>query len=441
MFTATNRALDDKRLQWLHDEAYSGGVDMVHNWLDRKYLVSGKFVVSHVKGTPEAIANTQTSSERYFQRPDNNYAEVDPNRRSLTGTGGTFILGKRSGKIVADLGYQWSSPELELNDIGFMAQTDNMRQWLWVQYRILNPTKYFRSQRYNINQSLGWDFGRAMISKSYNVNWHLEFKNFWMLSTGISFQERDVSNADLRGGPALHYPGYMSYWMEIGTDRRKKLFLQLNPEWTQGLNGYTNNGSIGGDLVYKPVNALNIALSPSVGFNNNQLQYVATASSSGENRYIVAEIDQTTVRLSIRMTYMVTPNLSVQYYGQPFGTSGHYSDFKYITDANASSYEDRFAHMPVESIAFQNGQYNVDEDQDGAVDYNFGKPDFDFGQFRSNMVIRWEYIPGSTFFLVWTQERNGAFYGDDPAHSPYSFDFTDKAHNIFLMKFTYRFVL
>jgi len=63
------------------------------------------------------------------------------------------------------------------------------------------------------------------------------------------------------------------------------------------------------------------------------------------------------------------------------------------------------------------------------------------GQFRSNMVLRWEYIPGSTVFLVWTQERNGSFYDSDPDHNRYSFEFAEKTHNIFLIKYTYRFRL
>lgn len=87
----------------------------------------------------------------------------------------------------------------------------------------------------------------------------------------------------------------------------------------------------------------------------------------------------------------------------------------------------------------ENG-FNIDANGDGMRDYGFSNPDFNFGQFRSNLVIRWEYIPGSTLFLVWTQERNSAFYADDPGHRRYSFDFDEKAYNIFLIKYTYRFI-
>ena len=172
------------------------------------------------------------------------------------------------------------------------------------------------------------------------------------------------------------------------------------------------------------------------------MQYVTTQSVDQQDRFIVAEIDQTTARVSLRMTYMITPNLSVQYWGQPFGTSGKYTNYKYITNAGASTYNQRFIDVPATSFTLTDDQYEVDEDNDNTAEYSFDKPDFNFGQFRSNMVIRWEYIPGSTLFLVWTQEMNGDFYKQPgPIHEKYKFDFEDKAHNILLMKFTYRFVL
>src|SRR5690606_34097656 len=157
-----------------------------------------------------------------------------------------------------------------------------------------------------------------------------------------------------------------------------------------------------------------------------------TGEFNGQNRYIVGEIDQTTTRLSLRMTYMITPNLSVQAWGQPFGTEGRYKNFKYITDAGSSDYKQRFAPMPDEwlTIIGDDEEYAVDENRDGITDYKFGKPDFNVGQFRSNMVVRWEYIPGSTLFLVWTQEMNGDFYNQSGGvNERYRFNFPDKAHN------------
>lgn len=441
IFTATNRKIDDERLSWLHKDAYSGGVDFLHHWKKRMYYVSGKGIFSHVRGTTEAISNTQLSSERFFQRPDNYHSEYDPNRTSLTGTGGQVVIGKKSGDLVSDLGVVWQSPELELNDIGFMSQTDDITQWFWMQYRSFKTKKFTRSYRLNINEWRSYDYGWRNTNQGFNVNAHAQWKNYWRTGGGVTHNTHNISNADLRGGPSMRYPGTTWLWGYINSDYRKKIFGEFYGEFGRGQNGYSSSDNYNLDLTYRPFNALQISLSSSFSKNMNALQYVATADSGGDPRYVVAEINQTVARMSIRMTYMITPNLSVQYWGQPFGTSGKYSNFKTVTDSRASEYGNRFRQLPSANLFFIDGQYHADEDGNGGNDFSFGKPDFNFGQFRSNMVVRWEYIPGSTVFFVWTQERNGAFYDADPAHDKYSFDFKEKSHNIFLVKFTYRFVL
>lgn len=441
MFTATHRKIDDLNLNWLHDEAYSAGIDFLHHWKKRTYYVSGKGIFSHVKGSTEAISNTQLSSERFFQRPDNDYTEFDPSRTALTGTGGQLMVGKKSGNLVSDLGIVWQSPGLELNDIGFMSQTDNVTQWFWMQYRVLQPKGITRWQRYNINQWREYDFGLRNLNSGYNVNGHVQFTNYWRLGGGATYNTHKISNADLRGGPSLRYPGNMYYWMYIMTDPRKKFNAEINNEWGIGRDSYYLNFILNAELTYRPMNALNITIAPSFSKNRNQMQYVATPDQSGYPRYVVAEIDQTIARISFRLTYMLTPNISLQYWGQPFGSCGKYKNYKLVTDSRADSYDQRFTPIPTEWLTTNGTYLEVDEGNDGETEYGFNKPDFNFGQFRSNMVIRWEYIPGSTLFLVWTQERNGAFYDTHPDYANYSFDFNEKAHNIFLVKFTYRFVL
>lgn len=448
MFTATNRKIEDKGLAFLHTDAYSGGIDLTHNWKERTYYFSGKVLMSYVAGSTEAITATQTSSERYFQRPDNLHKEVDSTRTSLTGSSGTFVFGKRSGNFVFDLGGYWMSPELELNDIGFLAQTDQIRQWAWLGYRILTPKGIFRSQRYNFNQSETWDFGKLKnlsaksLSRNYNFNGHVEFKNLWAFSTGVSYQQYQTSNADLRGGPSIRYPGSSYYWFWASTDQRKKFSVNINPEWQWSEHNYIRSQYYEVNINFNPINALRISLSPSLSTTNNQLQYVDTGKIGEEDRYVVAAIDQTVMRVSMRATLMLTPNLSIQYWGQPFGASGSYSKFKRITDPGAESYVNRFSHITPASLNEVDGTYFVDETGNGTDDYSFGKPDFNFGQFRSNTVLRWEYIPGSTFFLVWTRERNGAFYDTGGSlHQRYNLHFEQKPYNVFLLKFTYRLVL
>ncbi|MBA4144605.1 MAG: hypothetical protein C0523_02485 [Cytophaga sp.] len=443
MLTATTRSIDDQLLDWLHKEAYAGGLDFVHNWKERTYYVSAKTLFSHVNGSSHAMIATQTSSERYFQRPDNNHAHVDSLRKSLTGTGGKLMFGKKSGKLVFDVGLSWLSPQLELNDVGFLLQTDQVKQWVWMQYRLLKQAGIFRSQRYEIMQTSDWDFDKRNTSNSYSANTYLDFKNYWEVGSGVSYETHSLSNADLRGGPAFLYPGNFNYWLYISSDSRKKIQVTINPYWSWGRENYLHSSALDIDFIYRPINSLNITISPNISRSHNELQYVTTASVNNSDRYLVANIDQTIARISLRMTYMITPNLSLQYWGQPFGAAGTYSNFKYIADARASDYSERFINVSSDWIALNDGgQYQIDQNRDGVAEVVFDKPDFNFGQFRSNAVIRWEYIPGSTLFLVWTHERNGAFYDrSDPLHEKYSFDFSQqRAHPVFLIKYTYRFV-
>lgn len=442
MFTATNRKIEDKSLEWLKKEAYSGGIDVMHSWAERKYFVSAKGFMSYVAGSPESMIETQRSSERYFQRPDNYHADVDSTRRSMLGTGGNVAIGKRSGNFTYSLRGSWMSPQLELNDIGYMRQTDQIRQSAFMQYRVTNPVGITRSQYYNVNQLQSWDFDGRTISRDYEANVYYELKNFWEVGTGLYYNEFYVSNADLRGGPALRYPGGIGGWFWISSDRRKKFYAGFGPNWFEGHDKYTNNQSLELNLVYRPFNALNISVTPSISHNLNQMQYVTTGDVSGTPRYVVGEIDQLTVRASVRVTYMLTPNLSIQYWGQPFGTSGQYTNYKYITDSRAETYQERYVPIPSDWLTSSGDQVVVDEGNNGSPEYSFYKPDFNFGQFRSNLVVRWEYVPGSTVFLVWTEEMNGAFYSPkDAMHTEYGFNFNQQAHNVFLLKFTYRFIL
>lgn len=439
MLTAANRQINDPTLEWLHREAYSGGVDFLHHWKERKYYFSTKVMMSYVAGTPEAISNTQLSSERFFQRVDNGHTEYDPTRTSLTGTAGEMLIGKKSGNFIGDIGFMWQSPGLELNDIGFLSRTDNMMQTLSLQYRIMDVKGPTRNRFFYFNQWLEVDFGGRKLDEGFHLSAEANWLNFWQSGGGVLFRTSTSSNGDLRGGPRLQYPGRAYIWGYTATDRRKKFQVFVNPEFGIGHYTYSRSANLSLDFVWRPVNAFNISVSPSMSFDKNEMQYVTTLSDNA-TRYVVAEIDQTTARVVVRATYMLTPNLSLQYYGQPFGTAGRYSNFKQITEADAPGYVDRFRLLQA-SLASDN-TYGVDEDGDGAHDFSFDRPDFNFGQFRSNAVLRWEFIPGSTFFVVWTRERNGAFYDiPDSEHTRYSFDFTTKAHNIFLMKLAYRFRL
>ena len=157
----------------------------------------------------------------------------------------------------------------------------------------------------------------------------------------------------------------------------------------------------------------------------------------------MSRVKQKTIRFTARLNYNITPDLTLQYYGQPFITRPLYDQFAYVSDPLAKKYDDRFQVFSDDQIDFQNGKYEVDENRDGAVDYSFNKPDFNFVQFRSNFVVRWEYKPGSELYFVWSQGNTADAFDelDTPLfRSLVDNAFADHARNNFLIKWTYRFV-
>ncbi len=130
--------------------------------------------------------------------------------------------------------------------------------------------------------------------------------------------------------------------------------------------------------------------------------------------------------MTTRLNFYLSPNLTIQYYGQPFFSSGKYSDFKYAHETRSDDFNKRTQLYSPDQISYNENdeRYFVDENRDGSAEFSFDQPDFNFFQFRSNMVVRWEYSAGSTFYLVWTQDRTGS-------NSNGMFDFKDDFTNLF----------
>ena len=142
------------------------------------------------------------------------------------------------------------------------------------------------------------------------------------------------------------------------------------------------------------------------------------------------------------MDYTINPNLSIQYYGQPFISRGRYSDFKYVTNPVADHLNDRFQLYDPDQISLNNDDYEIDYNKDGTIDYSFENPDFSYVQFNSNLVLRWEYIPGSELFLVWSQGVTGDVSTSNGLFEGFEAGVLDqRPQNIFLVKATYRFIL
>ncbi|WP_298502217.1 DUF5916 domain-containing protein [uncultured Maribacter sp.] len=444
IFTATNRKLPSE-MEFLRKAAYTGGLDFKHNWKDRNYYFQGNIVTSHVTGSAKAIEDTQRGITHLFQREDAGHVRVDPTRTSLTGTGGKLEYGKAGGgNWRYEAGVVWRSPELELNDVGFLRQTDEIVQYAQVRRLFLKPTNVYRRMGLRLEQESNYDFEGNYNRIKYQFEGDINYKNNWWTEIGAAHKPRIYSNSVLRGGPRWQWSQENFGYLFFGSDRRKKFNFTL---------GYVNSQAKQKNFEflryvfrfnYQPFDAFSLSVSSEYEENPNKTRYVDQIDYGNITRYVTAAIDQKTFSTSIRLNYSLNPNLSIQYYGEPFISQGTYTNFNYVSNAAAANVYNRVSWYTPDQISRPEveGGYLIDEDLDGTVDYEIENPDFSYVQFRSNLVLRWEYTPGSEIFLVWSQGVTGS--GDPMNTLGRDLDrqiLGQKKDNTFLIKATYRFIL
>jgi len=435
----------------LHRNAYSGGLDFLHFWKNRTWYIRGNIVFSEVQGSKEAILRTQTAFEHLFQRPDATELTVDPNRTSLSGMGGTVRFGKLGGKsgrlgqvFKFETGFTLRSPGLEINDIGFLLTTNEINHFTWAGLQFQRSFSIFRNARLNYNHWSRWDYSGKFMFQLFNFNTGAAFKNNWQVGASFTWNPFEISNNALRGASSMRRPIGAGPSFNLTSDNRKKVYASMNVSSFDGFENTVKSRNAGLTVILQPLNALNISIGTNYSYNwRRQDQFVRNITYNGSTRSIVSQVAQKTLRFTARINYNITPDLTLQYYGQPFISRPVYTNFAYVSDPLAKEFNDRFHVFTANQISFSNGQYRVDDNTDGNVDYSFSNPDFNFVQFRSNLVVRWEYKRGSELFLVWSQGSTPDANADIASplfNSLFDNAFADQSRNIFLVKWTYRFL-
>jgi len=451
MVTATNRFIHDSTLAFLPSSAYSGGFDFTNYWKQKTFNLVFNLVGSYISGTREAILEQQESSRRYYQRPDAPHLNIDSSLTSLSGYGGSLEGGKIGGGNWKYGGkISWRSPGLELNDMGYLRSADRIQTTVWGRYEIYTPFSIFRNLSFSLFQWSGWDFSGTNLWTGLHIRGQAQFTNYY--GTGLSLRRsfNELNRAELRGGPAIVYPGSWSLGFNGESNSTKKLWFNLEGNYEWGDHDYKHSWNVGGGLNYRPFDAFQFSVEPSISNSYEDSRYVETIDTDEGSRYIMASLERSTFVLNIRLNLSITPDLSIQYWGQPFLFSGDYSGFKVVTDPGNRNYNDQF-HTFTEDEIWYNAPDNTYQICDPGLNaagcdpktdpnYSIDNPDFSYYEFLSNFVVRWEYVPGSTIYFVWSQGRSGD-------NSDGSFDmgnqmqnlFDTKPTNVYLIKFSYRF--
>lgn len=446
MLTSVNRFLNDGELDFLPSDAYTGGLDLLHHWKNKEFFINAKMIGSYVRGSEEAITALQESSARYFQRPGADYVDYDITRTSLSGLGGKIQIGKGAGgywKYSTSLA--WLTPGLELNDLGYLRTADEIENSNEVTYLITKPVSILRTFDVTLEQRNSWNFGGTYLGSDAELDMSAEFKNQWKLGLDLAYHSKDTDTRLLRGGYDFLMPANFEIGARLRTDASKKYIGTLNFDYEKAGNNSAESFSVRPGLSVRPFSMLKISLQASYEKNRDELQYVATRHLDPffGTRYILGTIDQQTLGLTFRVDLNLTPEFSIQYYGNPFVSKGTYTDLKRVINPQAREYGDRFETY--RNALLINGVYVLsDMDNGGSLPaiYTVNNPDFDFYQFRSNLVAKWEYRLGSFIYLVWSSERTGST-GDSGTSMGDSFKqlFDLFPNNIFLIKLNYWFSL
>jgi len=303
----------------------------------------------------------------------------------------------------------------------------------------MQPESIFRTYSIGVTQYNDWDFGNEHLYSGASLNIYLEFLNKWAISNSVNYQSQTLDTHILRGGYSMLVPAIWTNNFYLRTDPSEKMFFDLNATFFEGVNKWMQYYYIQPEYNIMPINTLKLSISVNYSNNLNNLQYVNTVSADGSEKYILGKITQQTLGMTFRIDYNITTELSIQYYGSPFASVGKYSEFKAVTNPRASEYVDRYTTL---NPILNNDNYVVNDNNTSQSNYQFTNPDFNFYQFRSNLVLRWEYRPGSQLYLVWSQDRtNYVNPGENSVYNAMSSLKNVHPNNIFLIKFNYWFTI
>ena len=431
----------------LNRNAFSFAVD---GWTfldkEKRWVITGWLGGTQVSGSKEKIRDLQQSYPHYFQRPDATHVELDENATSMNGWAGRFTLNKQKGNFLFNAAIGAVSPGFDSTDMGFQYNSDIINAHIMAGYQWFKPGKILRSWDVMMFTQRNYDFGGNRIGDQRLIFiGHAQFLNYWSAYLQMSHNPEKLSNEETRGGPLMSVPPHTWWDWEISSDDRKPLVGSIGGFLLDAESG-SRERSVYSSLRWKPRSNFTISIVPQYSYNWDVSQWVTNVedvlmTETFGSRYVFGSIKQKTVSCSIRMNWIFTPRLSLQVYIQPFIGVGTYTNFKEL--ARPKSYEFNMFGEGASTISFEDEVYTVDPDgPGGAPGFSFENPDFNYKSLRGTIVLRWEYRPGSTLYVVWTQNRvDDANPGDFKLGRDFKNLLKAPGDNIFMVKFTYRFKL
>ncbi len=440
--TALSRELPaDGSFADLPSSAFNAGVNFEHQWKDREWALWGFFAGSLVRGSPEAITGIQESSNHYFQRPDATRFSLDPTATSISGAEWRLQFERRSG--LHWTGSVWAAEVtkgFEINDLGFSGSAERMDGGFRFGYREIQPGSVFRS--YNVNFSTFHNISHealdhagslrswqdAYLRGNVSLEARGELLNYWSGNVQLQYSPDAMSRTQTRGGPIMRTPGNTQVELRLNGDRRRTVSWGGNVQLQRDNFGGGHSVEASTELNVRPSARLELSVRPRWERQSTSDQYVEQTGDVGfaptyGTRYLFADLERRTFSMETRLDWTFTPHLSLQLFAQPLLSSGNFVTYKQLVRPGTFDFRvfrpgsaattDAGVHCSGGDICLLDGEQHVDFDGDGVADFSFDERDFNVRSLVGNVVLRWEYRPGSTVFLVWQRRQSDkAMVGD-----------------------------
>jgi hypothetical protein len=408
MVTAVHRDLKDATLaSRLRSRAFAGGADFRHDWSDRKWSLSGFVAGSHIDGSPAAITAAQRSSARYYQRPDASHVSVDPTATSLAGMAGRLSLEREAGEHWrGDASLSTISPGFETNDLGFQSRADEHAATATLEYVHEEPGRVLREWNLEGGPRATWNYDGNRIGTRLNFEGYAQLLNYWSGDFEVNRELSALDDRLTRGGPLVRVPARTNASVSIESDDRKPWTVEVDAGAEWGEAGSSTSVSV--ELGLKPAPNWSVSLAPEWTRERSNDQFVASvaddvAESTFGRRYVFANLDQRELSLATHVNVTFSPTLSLEAFARPFLGSGTFGGLKELARPRAYAFT---RYDRAGTVARDGSEIVIDPDGAGpAEEFAVDDETFTTRSLRGSAVLRWEWRPGSTLFLVWQQQR------------------------------------
>jgi hypothetical protein len=426
--------------------ALTAGVSGEHAWHDRTWTVSGYFSRSRVDGDPTYIAALQRSNTHALHRPDMEGTRYNAARDQLTGHFYALSLAKTSGRHwLGSLTYEETAPGYDVNELGFQRRSDQRALSSAVEYRNTSPGRVFRNWEGRLAGSTISNFDGDIIDKQLSLSFEGQWHNFWNADVQLRFDPATYDDRLTRGGPLARAPGSRGFDIRLSTDDRRPYEVDFNYDYqTSDAGGWSHEFEI--ELSLRPSSALQLSVGPEYSSEYSYDQFVTAvtdplAQQTFGRRYVFGDIEQHELGIDTRVSWTFSPKLSLQLFAQPLVSSGRFDRYKEFRAPRTFAFN--VYGRDQGNITRDRATQEVRVDPDGAgpaPSFQFDEREFTVRALRGNAVLRWEYRPGSTIYLVWQQVREDEVSVANLSAARRPGDaFRAPAHNVFLLKASYWF--